>query len=233
MPPTFAAPDGTRLAYDVRGSGAVLVCVPGGPMLDSAYLADLGGLDALRTLVRLDLRGTGASDVPGDPATYRCDRQVDDLEALREHLDLARMDILGHSAGANLVYRYAEAHPDRIGSLVLVTPSSRALGLPITHDMGAWESPAWVEEFRNSPEAAQGYAAEGAFDPPRTRAALARLDVPVLVMAAGEDLLMPPYLMAQVTAVFQRAELVVLAGVDHFPWADDPTAFVEALRPHL
>ncbi|GAA3082136.1 hypothetical protein GCM10020000_80130 [Streptomyces olivoverticillatus] len=33
----------------------------------------------------LDLRGTGDSGIPGDPATYRCDRQVDDVEALRDH----------------------------------------------------------------------------------------------------------------------------------------------------
>jgi proline iminopeptidase len=36
-------PDGTRLAYHGSGTGAPLVCLPGGPMRDSAYLGDLGG----------------------------------------------------------------------------------------------------------------------------------------------------------------------------------------------
>jgi pimeloyl-ACP methyl ester carboxylesterase len=127
--PTFTAADGTELAYDLTGAGTPLVCVPGGPMLDSVYLGNLGGIDAQRQLVRLDLRGTGESATPADPASYRCDRQVADLDALREHLGLARLDLLGHSAGANLVYRYAEAHPDRVSRLVLVTPSPRGVGV--------------------------------------------------------------------------------------------------------
>jgi proline iminopeptidase len=129
MPDFFSAPDGTTLALHLKGAGAPLVCVPGGPMLDSAYFRDLGGLDADRQLVLLDLRGSGDSAVPADPSSYRCDRQVDDLEALRLHLGLERLDLLGHSAGANLVYRYAAAHPERVGRLVLVTPSPRGLGV--------------------------------------------------------------------------------------------------------
>ncbi|MYR61703.1 alpha/beta hydrolase, partial [Streptomyces sp. SID625] len=76
--PTFTAPDGTRLAYRLRGQGDPLVVLPGGPMRASAYLGDLGGLTAHRRLVLLDLRGTGASSAPADPETYRCDRQTDD-----------------------------------------------------------------------------------------------------------------------------------------------------------
>ena len=58
--PTFQAPDGTTLAYRTRGhqTGPPLVCLPGGPMLDAAYLGDLGGLAAHRTLLLVDPRGT-------------------------------------------------------------------------------------------------------------------------------------------------------------------------------
>src|ERR671927_369899 len=80
---TFDGADGTRLAYHRAGAGRPLICLPGGPMQASAYLGELGGLSAHRLLVLLDLRGTGASAVPVDPATYRCDRLVDDVEALR------------------------------------------------------------------------------------------------------------------------------------------------------
>jgi pimeloyl-ACP methyl ester carboxylesterase len=101
-------------------------------MQASAYLGDLGGLSAHRSLVLLDLRGTGASAVPADPASYRCDRLVDDVEALRVHLGLDRIDLLGHSAGAALALLYAARHPDRIGRLALLNPSPRAVGLEIT-----------------------------------------------------------------------------------------------------
>ncbi|MFF5971427.1 alpha/beta fold hydrolase [Streptomyces sp. NPDC012769] len=128
---SFAGADGTRLAHRATGSGAPLLCVPGGPA-DSAYLGDLGGLTAHRTLVIPDLRGTGRSATPRDPATYRCDRLVDDVEALRVHLGLERIDLLGHSAGANIATQYAARHPHRVARLALVTPGTRAVGIDIT-----------------------------------------------------------------------------------------------------
>ncbi len=136
--PTFTANDGTTLSYRESGHGRPLVCLPGGPMQDAAYLGELGGLSQHVRLVLLDPRGTGGSDVPAAPATYRCDRQVDDVEALREHLGLERMDLLGHSAGANLAELYVARHPDRVARLVLVTPSVRALALEATAEQ-RWE----------------------------------------------------------------------------------------------
>lgn len=133
--PTFSAPDGTELAYHVFGDGPPLVCLPGGPMQDSRYLGDLGGLSAHRQLVMLDLRGTGRSATPEDPASYRCDRLVDDVESLREHLGLDRMDLLAHSGGTNLAVLYAARHPDRVGRLALITPSVMALGITVPADV--------------------------------------------------------------------------------------------------
>ncbi|MFJ9949341.1 alpha/beta fold hydrolase [Kitasatospora sp. NPDC091207] len=129
--PTFTAPDGTRLAYRVHGDGDPLLCVPGGPA-DSRYLGDLGGLSAHRRLIVLDLRGTGRSALPEDPASYRCDRLVDDVEALRRHLGLDRTDLLGHSAGANIATQYAARRPERVGKLLLVGPGTRAVGIAIS-----------------------------------------------------------------------------------------------------
>lgn len=129
--PTLTAPDGTELAYRTSGSGEPLLCLPGGPMQDSRYLAGLGGLSAYRRLVLLDLRGTGRSSVPADPATYRWDRQIADVEAVRAHLGMPAVDLLGHSAGVNLAVGYLAAHPDRVRTLVLVTPSTLGVGIPI------------------------------------------------------------------------------------------------------
>ncbi|RVU19872.1 alpha/beta hydrolase [Streptomyces antnestii] len=130
--PAFTAPDGTRLAHHVVGEGEPLICLPGGPMRAAAYLGDLGGLAKRRRLVMLDLRGTGDSDVPADPATYRCDRQVDDVEALRVHLRLEQVDLLAHSAAGDLALLYAARHPRRVRTLTLVTGRARALGVDFT-----------------------------------------------------------------------------------------------------
>lgn len=130
--PIFRAPDGTRLTYHLRGEGEPLVVLPGGPMRASAYLGNLGGLDSHRQLVLLDLRGTGESELPADPGTYRCDRLVDDVEALRLQLRLERMDVLAHSAGGSLAMLYAARHPQRLRRLALITATPWALGMPAT-----------------------------------------------------------------------------------------------------
>jgi len=273
------ADDGTSLAVHLTDPTATLLCLPGGPMLDSGYLRDLGGLDEHRAFARLDLRGTGASGEPADPASYRCDRQVADVEAVRRHLDLNRLTLLGHSAGANLAYAYAAAHPDRVDRLLLVTPSVRGLGIdipdearsavargragepwyaeaaaalarvqagtgdeedwsaisPFTH--GRWDDDtraydAWMDERRDEAKAT-AFGADGAYDPIATRAALADLDVPVLVLAGAADTGNPPEVMAEVAAVFPRGELVVMEGAGHFPWVDDAERFVALVAPFV
>lgn len=118
----LTTPDGTRLAFTEVGTGPRLVCLPGGPGRASAYLEDLGGLSASRTLVLLDQRATGHSEVPADPSTLRFDRLAEDVDALREHLGEDGLDLLGHSAGSVVAQAYAAAHPDRVRSLVLLTP---------------------------------------------------------------------------------------------------------------
>ncbi|MEU4546638.1 alpha/beta fold hydrolase [Nonomuraea dietziae] len=131
----FTSYDGTELACHMFGEGPPAVCLPGGPMQASAYLGDLGGLSAHRKLLMLDLRGTGRSAVPEEAASYRCDRLVDDVEALREYLGLDRMDLLAHSGGTNLATLYAARHPERVNKLVLISPSVMAVGITITEDV--------------------------------------------------------------------------------------------------
>ncbi|MFB6849194.1 alpha/beta fold hydrolase [Streptomyces sp. NPDC056373] len=277
--PAFTAPDGTTLAYHVTGDGPPLVCLPGGPMQDSVYLGDLGGLTARRTLIRLDLRGTGQSTVPRDPVSYRCDRQVGDVEALRAELGLERVDLLGHSAGANLAVLYAARHPERLGRLVLVTPSVFAVGLAVTAEdrletaqlrrdepwfapaqasleaitsgrakpadwdtvapfwFGRWDDEAHrfraAEQQQRNDEAAARYASEGAFDPGATRAALAELPSPVLVLAGEYDIAAPVRVMTEYAGLFPQAELAVQSSAGHFPWRDGAGAFVTALAAFL
>jgi pimeloyl-ACP methyl ester carboxylesterase len=125
---SFPSYDGTQLSYERVGDGPPLVCVPGGPGRAAAYLEDLGGLSTERTLVLLDPRAVGRSEVPADPSTLRFDRLAGDIEALREHLGLERLDLLGHSAGTIVAQAWAAAHPDRVGRLVLVTPSDSLQG---------------------------------------------------------------------------------------------------------
>lgn len=277
--PAFPAADGTELAYHVHGEGAPLVCVPGGPMRDSAYLGDLGGLSGYRQLIMLDLRGTGKSAIPADPASYRCDRLVDDISALQDHLGLASIDLLGHSAGANIAVQYAARQPRRVARLALITPSGRAVDLEPDGAMrreivrfrrdepwfeeaaasfdrvatgagteedweaiapffyGRWDAAARAHnaagEKQTNEYAASAFAAEGAFDPAATRAALAAFASPVLVLAGGLDLQRPPAVAAEFAGLFPAAQFVIQPRAGHYPWLDDANWFVPAVTAFL
>ncbi|KIF67334.1 hypothetical protein HY68_35495 [Streptomyces sp. AcH 505] len=163
---TFDVPDGTRLAYHRMGAGGdrPLVCIPGGPMMRSAYFGDLGGLAAQRELVLLDLRGTGDSAEPADLAGSRVDRQAEDIEALRVTLGLEQLDLLGHSAAGDLVLAYAARYPERVRSLVLVCARARTAGIdfPVERRREALElrrDEPWYEEVRPAFERAVSGAA--------------------------------------------------------------------------
>jgi pimeloyl-ACP methyl ester carboxylesterase len=132
--PNFPSYDGTRLTYHEKGAGDPLICVPGGPFRASAYLGDIGGLAAHRRLILLDNRGTGGSEVPTDPDTYRCVHLIEDVEALRAHLGLERIDLLSHSAGAAVLTLYAARYPDRVSRMVMVAPGWRATDLEFSNE---------------------------------------------------------------------------------------------------
>ncbi|MGW3418206.1 alpha/beta fold hydrolase [Streptomyces phaeochromogenes] len=127
----FASADGTRLAYQVHGDGPPVLVVPGGPGRAGDYLTGLAGALGQRSAVILDNRGTGASQEPADPDSYRFEHLVDDIEALRAHLGLERVDLLGHSSAGNTSLLYTLRHPERVSRLILMCPSTRVVGIGV------------------------------------------------------------------------------------------------------
>jgi proline iminopeptidase len=117
--------DGRRLAYERTGSGPTVVCHGGGPGFSSLYLGNLGRLDERLELVLLDPRGTGGSDRPADPRAYSIDDYVGDVEELRMHLGLDRINLFGHSHGGIVAIAYAARHPNRVERLILASTLAR------------------------------------------------------------------------------------------------------------
>jgi pimeloyl-ACP methyl ester carboxylesterase len=80
---------------------------------------------------------------------------------------------------------------------------------------------------------AEAFAADGAFTPEATRAALASFAAPVLLLAGEVDLNSPPPAVAEYAALFPDATLVVQPGAGHQPWLDDPERFVGLVTAFL
>jgi proline iminopeptidase len=113
----LTTPQGLNLSYERRGSGPLLVCHPGGPGGSAAEFLDFAGLDDTFELLLFSPRGSHGSDPADD---YALRSYVADLEALREHLDVDQLNLLGFSHGGCVAMSYAAAHPARIRRLLLV-----------------------------------------------------------------------------------------------------------------
>jgi proline iminopeptidase len=130
----------TELFFDVEGASLV----PDGPRMVERPVAFLlhGGPGGDHTgfkpafspladklqLIYVDHRGQGRS-VRGPKETYTLDNNVDDLEALRQHLGLEQVVVIGVSYGGMVALTYASRYPDSVSHLIAIvtSPSYRFL----------------------------------------------------------------------------------------------------------
>jgi pimeloyl-ACP methyl ester carboxylesterase len=89
------------------------------------------------------------------------------------------------------------------------------------------------EANQRNRDAAAVYYSDGALDPAATRAALADLPAPVLLLVGEYDPGLPPKRAAGYAALFAHAEVAVVPGGGHFPWHDDPEFFTRTVAAFL
>lgn len=133
----FQAP-GASLYVEVLGnaSGVPLIVVNGGPGFDHTYehAAVPGTTSSWETLARkrrvvfYDQRGNGRSGALKSGQSCTLADQIDDLEAVRAHLGVDQIDLLGHSWGGFLVMAYAARHPEHIRHLITVDSAAPKWG---------------------------------------------------------------------------------------------------------
>ncbi len=147
--------DGHILYWETVGNpaGTPAVYLHGGPGSGSTPGArrnfDPSGFRA----VLFDQRGCGrsrplASELETDLSTNTTAHLVQDIERLREHLEIDRWVVVGVSWGVTLGLVYAQCHPERVIAMVLgaVTAGTRRETDWITRDMGRVFPAEW-EQF--------------------------------------------------------------------------------------
>jgi len=111
---------GSLIYYTSVGRGAPLMIVHGGPGASHDYfLPYLLPLMRSNRLVFIDERGSGRSSKMEDPKQYTVANMVEDIEAVRQALNLGKMSLLGHSFGGVLVQAYAFKYPQNLSHLIL------------------------------------------------------------------------------------------------------------------
>lgn len=120
--------NGIDLHYRAIGDGPALFLVSPGWGTGSSYL-QRGFLSLAEhfKLFFIDTRGTSTSSRPVDSSKMGSVDMADDLEALRVHLGLSEVSVLGHSNAGAISLSYAERFPDHVDKLILL--GSQVLGL--------------------------------------------------------------------------------------------------------
>ncbi len=102
------------------GEGATpLVLIHGGPGGTHVNFGNLLSLADERPVILYDQLDSGMSDHPENPANWRTERFVAELEAIRAALGVDRWHVIGHSWGSAIALEYAAAHPQATASAVL------------------------------------------------------------------------------------------------------------------
>ncbi|MEH3035108.1 MAG: proline iminopeptidase-family hydrolase [Sphingomonas adhaesiva] len=111
-----------RVNGDLAGPRPPLVIVHGGPGGTHAGYLDALALADERAVILYDQLDSGRSDHPNDPANWRVARFVDELEAVRRGLNVARWHVCGHSWGGTIALEYAARRAPAMASAILASP---------------------------------------------------------------------------------------------------------------
>ena len=140
-------PGGRVFWRDVGEGGIPLLTLHGGPGFPHDYLESLEGLADRRRVIFFDQLGCGKSDRPDDDALWTVERFVDEVEAVRQGLELDRFHLFGSSWGGMLAMQYAlDRQPPQVESLILCSsPASMTRWVEGCNELLA-ELPEWNQK---------------------------------------------------------------------------------------
>lgn len=145
VPPIPVAPDvqywtlptGSRIAYRKLEPAPLVYSTPivflhGGPGVadmegDAAYF---GQLRAEGYVVYVyDQLGSGRSSRLLDPSGYTIERDMTDLEAIRQQIGAEKLILIGHSYGAGVAALYSAYHGEHVAKVIVSSPGALVGGL--------------------------------------------------------------------------------------------------------
>jgi pimeloyl-ACP methyl ester carboxylesterase len=257
-------PNGTQLLYDVRGArlyverfgrGPPILFLHGGMIFfDNNFAKQRDYFAAYRTVIGIDQRGHGHS--PDGAWTLSYKLMADDTAAVIEQLGLGRVDVVGHSDGANVGLLLARDHPELLGRLIISGASLRSgLSPEEVQRRSQWSPEQLAEKLRTladslPPSFRTDYAKVSPDGPDHWMKLLAKcyqmwiqpvviepadlkkISAPVLVMAGDHD-----FTSIEETVEIYRglpnAQLIILPGTGHGTMRQRPELANVAIREFL
>ena len=119
--------DGTRIGYEISGTGSPIVLVGGACYGAKAWAAVAGFLAPHHTVYAVDRRGRGASELAsGDSDAYAVEREIEDIRAVLDEIG-EPVELFGHSSGGLLSLRVAQSGAS-VSRMTLYEPPLRVPG---------------------------------------------------------------------------------------------------------
>lgn len=242
---------GAKLYVGISGTGAPIVFLHGGlHFFDNNFAPQLAYFSRFRLVVGIDQRGHGHS--PDTAASYSYRDMAEDTAAIIEQLGVGRVDVVGHSDGANVGLLLARYHPALVRRLVLsganlgnsASPEKLAqLAQASSADITSRLPPMlqdWREDYgRVSPDGAghwdtllhkdwQLWLTPVILDP----AELKQIKLPVLVMAGDHDLDSIEHTLA-IFRGLPHGQLAILPATGHGTFLQRPGLVNELIHTFL
>ena len=219
----------TKIHFEVSGSGAPLLLLPGLGVDIRDVRMLVRPLSERRTVIAVDNRGAGLSDKPDQP--YSIELMAADAIAVLDAAGIDRASVLGYSMGGRIALHLALTNPDRVGRLVLLATGARTIPtwsrralFAISPYLPVGPKPRQpVYAFKRQRAASQSYDARGR---------LHEVRVPTLILHGRTDRVAPPTLAEELHDGIPMSRLQWYDG-GHVTPILRPMPIVDAVRTFL
>jgi pimeloyl-ACP methyl ester carboxylesterase len=236
----IAAVNGIRLWYAVFGHGPPVILVHGGLANSDYWGKQVPVLAQHYQVIVLDSRGHGRSTRTAAPIGY--DAMAADVEALMDTLHIGKAALVGWSDGAIIGLDIAIHHPERLSKLFAFAANSDPTGVKDVEKSPVFTTyidRAAHEYSRLSPTPGEfkafltNISHMWASEPQFTDAQLRGIAVPTWIFDADHDEAIKRENTDHMAALIPGAGELILPGVSHFAFLQDPALFNAALLHFL
>ena len=221
-----------QLHYIEQGQGQPLVLLHGNGENCNYFEHQISYFSRNYRVIAIDTRGHGKSPRGEKPFSIR--QFSEDLEDCLNAMNIAKTMLLGFSDGGNIALEFALKYPERVEKLVLNGANLFPSGVKAIYQWPIEIGYRIAKLFaKKSEKARQNAEMLGLMvnEPNVDPSELARLTMPVLVVAGSKDMIKEPHTRL-IYKSLPNAQLNIIEG-DHFVANKNPEAFNEVVNRFL
>jgi len=226
----YVSANGIQMYVEQYGTGDPLVLIHGSGQSIVDMAAQISFFAQRYRVIVADSRAHGKSGMTEQQMTYR--QMAADWVALIDHLGLNPVKLIGWSDGGNIGLEIARAYPEKVDRLAVM-----GANLAPSRDAVQDWAVQWVKDVSAEIDAklASGDVSQETRAmqqqfyllrelPDMSKAELASIETPVLVMAGDRDIIRDEHTVMMYQTL-PNAHLAIFPGQTHFTPATDPALF--------